>query len=103
VTNLTVDRSSMVRRWVQCSRYPSSHLPKLCVDLHVRGCRCDRHNSALHLICRNIESMGHSMIHEPVIPTKVGRRKPDLVALVDEVAYVVDVTITLDSNDISGP
>ena len=47
--------------------------------------------------------MGHSMIHEPVIPTKVGRRKPDLVALVDEVAYVVDVTITLDSNDISGP
>ena len=43
------------------------------------------------------------MIHEPAIPTKVGKRKPDLVALVDEVAYVVDVTITLDSTDISGP
>lgn len=36
-------------------------------------------------------------------PFESGRRKSDLVAQVDEVAYLVDVSITSDTNDMSCP
>jgi len=60
---------------------------------------CDRHDSVLGLIIEKIESRGHEVIRELSIPTGEGRRKLDLVAQVDSVAHVVDVTITSDCND----
>jgi len=66
--------------------------------------RCDRHDSVLGLIVEKTESRGNVVIREKGIPTAgEGRRKPDLVAQVDGVAHVVDITITLDCNDMSGP
>src|SRR6218665_1606927 len=60
---------------------------------------CDRHDSVLGLIIEKIESRGHEVIRELSIPTGEGRRKLDLVAQVDSVAHVVDVTITSDCNN----
>ena len=104
----SAERSSRGRRtgpvWCDagCNAWGTlAHISQSCARTH--RLRCGRHNSVLDLILKRIESSGHMVIKEPVIPTGVGRRKPDLVALVDDVAYVVDVTITSDCNDMSGP
>lgn len=55
----------------------------------------------LDLAVRKVESKDHPVIHEPTIPTGVGKRKPDLRAQGDGVVCVVDVTITSDCNDIA--
>ena len=78
-----------------------AHTSQSCTKTH--RLRCDRHDSVLGLVIEKIESRGHEVIREPSIPTGEGRRKPDLVAQVDGVAHVVDITITSDCNDMSGP
>lgn len=78
-----------------------AHTSQSCVRTH--RLRCGRHDSVLDLIVKRIEAQGHTVLREPNIPTGVGWRKPDLVAQVDGVAHIVDVTITADCNDMSGP
>ena len=60
--------------------------------------RSARHNSVLDYIITKVEAKGYSVVREPVIPTRVGRRKPDLVAEVDGVILIVDVTILAHCN-----
>ena len=77
------------------------HIFQSCARTHFL--RCDRHDSVLSLIIEKIKSRGHEVIRELNIPTGDERRKPDLEARVNGVAHVVDVTITADCNDMSGP
>lgn len=78
-----------------------AHVSQSCVRTH--RLRCDRHDSILSLIVDRIDANGGDVIRERNIPTDQGVRKPDIVALVKETAYVVDVTITADCGDMSGP
>jgi hypothetical protein len=65
--------------------------------------RCERHNSVLEFIVNRAIAMRHDVVREPVIPTRAGRRKPDLVALVDGSVLVVDVTIVSDQWNLNTP
>src|SRR6218665_2001001 len=65
--------------------------------------RCSRHDSVLDAIIRNIEERGSTVIRVSNILTPLGVRKPDLIALVGETAYVVDVTVTADCTDMTRP
>src|SRR6218665_1108990 len=65
--------------------------------------RCARRNSVLDYIVTKAEANGYSVVREPVIPTRVDRRKPDLVAEVDGVILIVDVTIVADNCNLDRP
>ena len=47
-----------------------------------------------------LEKQGYSSIAEPVIKTRQGIRKPDLVAWKDEQAWVIDGIICSDNADV---
>lgn len=78
-----------------------AHISQSCTRTH--RLRCARHDSVLDYIIAKAEAKEHSVIREPVIPTRAGRRKPDLIAEVDGVILVVDVTIVADHCNLDRP
>ena len=78
-----------------------AHMSQSCMRTH--RLRCERHNSVLEFIVNRAIAMRHDVVREPVIPTRAGRRKPDLVALVDGSVLVVDVTIVSDQWNLNTP
>ncbi len=78
-----------------------AHISQSCTRTHLL--RSARHNSVLDYIVTKAEAKGYNVVREPVIPTRVGRRKPDLVAEVDGVILIVDVTIVADHCNLDSP
>ena len=104
----TLERSTRGRRTVPpmcdagCNSTCSlAHISQSCVRTH--RLRCERHNSVVEFIVSRAIAMRHNAIQEPVIPTRAGRRKPDLVAEVDGSVLVVDVTIVSDQWNLNRP
>ena len=104
----SVERSSRGRRTelAKCEAGCSSvgtlaHISQSCVRTH--RLRCSRHDSVLDVVIHGIEAHGGTVIREPNIPTQHGVRKPDLIAMVGETAYVIDVTITADCSYMKRP
>ena len=98
----TQERSSRGRRIVppmcdaMCNATGSlAHISQSCTMTHLL--RCARHDSVLDFIVTRAVARGHPVVRRPVIPTRVGRRKPDLIALVNGAVLVIDVTIVADS------
>lgn len=54
--------------------------------------RYARHDSVLDFITDKAEAKARSVVREPVILTRAGRRRPDLVAEIDDRVLIVDVT-----------
>src|SRR6218665_1753435 len=95
-------RTELIKCEAGCNSVATlAHISQSCTRTH--RLRCARHDSVLDVVIQGIEVRGGTTIREPNIPTKQGARKPDLVALVGETAYVVDVTITADCSDMQRP
>lgn len=75
-----------------------SHIFKYCIRTH--RLRFDRHNSVLDLIVRKVGSKLKRSLGDP---RDAWKRKPDMMAQVHEVVYLIDVTITTDCTDLRGP
>jgi hypothetical protein len=85
-----------------CNAFGSlAHISQSCARTH--RLRSARHNSVLDYIVAKAEATADSVVREPVINTRVGRRKPDLVAVVDDVVLIIDVTIVADNCNLNRP
>lgn len=83
------------------AQYTLAHLSQSCVRTH--NLRCKRHDSIVDLLVTKRSEMEYMVIKEPTISTCSGTRHPDLVFSAKEVAYVIDVTVTSDNNNMDGP
>ena len=68
----------------------------------VKGLRTKRHDRIVALTAKSLRSRGFTVVEEPVIPTSMGNRKPDIVFFDGDRAGVIDVTIVTDNPD-NGP
>ena len=73
------------------------HISQQCPDMW--GLRVKRHDSVLMMLDKCLCEKGFQTVMEPVIPTSITNRKPDLIVWNEngEAATVIDVQITSDS------
>ena len=64
------------------------------------GARIKRHDRVVDLVRKQLEKKGHTTLTEPIIKTKKGVSKPDLVATKDGVSWVIDGMVTSDVADL---
>ncbi|GBN16315.1 Retrovirus-related Pol polyprotein from type-2 retrotransposable element R2DM [Araneus ventricosus] len=82
-----------------CNRKETlNHISQGCPRTHQR--RIARHNAVSNYIKRGLENRGYIVFDEPIYKTSVGNRKPDLVALKNKIAFVVDSQIVGESVDL---
>jgi hypothetical protein len=67
------------------------HVLQVCPRTH--DIRCTRHNKVAKKLSSFLRQKGHVVHEEPLINTKEGLRKPDIISIRDEVATVIDVQI----------
>ncbi|GBN01335.1 Retrovirus-related Pol polyprotein from type-2 retrotransposable element R2DM [Araneus ventricosus] len=79
-----------------CNRKETlNHISQGCPLTHQR--RIARHNAVSNYIKRGLENRGYTVFDEPIYKTSVGNRKPDLVALKNKTAFVIDSQIVGES------
>ncbi|KAK7871544.1 hypothetical protein R5R35_010346 [Gryllus longicercus] len=69
----------------------AAHVIQNCHRTH--GGRVRRHDAVCHVLAAGLRRAGWSVEEEPVIPTREGNRKPDLVCYKEDMATVVDAQI----------
>ncbi|KAK7869437.1 hypothetical protein R5R35_008165 [Gryllus longicercus] len=68
----------------------AAHVIQNCHRTH--GGRVLRHNAVCHVLAAGLRRAGWS-VEEPVIPTREGNRKPDMVCYKEDTATVIDTQI----------
>lgn len=72
-----------------------NHIVQHCACVH--GLRVQRHNTFVKGLCKSLRNRGYQVHPEPVIPTSLGDRKPDLVAVKGRCAHVLDPIISVEN------
>lgn len=65
------------------------------------GARIDRHNSVASYVANKLKSKGYIVIEEPRLNTVDSLRKPDILALKDGNALILDAQVVSDANDLN--
>ncbi|KAK7870238.1 hypothetical protein R5R35_003507 [Gryllus longicercus] len=69
----------------------AAHVIQNCHRTH--GGMVRRHNTVCHVLAAGLRRKGWSVDEEPLIPTREGNRKPDLVCCKEDIVTVVDAQI----------
>lgn len=69
----------------------NAHVSQAC--WRTNGARIRRHDQVVSDLTKSLVKLGYSVTNEPLIPTDVGFRKPDIIAVKDGRIYVIDPTI----------
>jgi CxxC motif-containing protein len=77
----------------------TNHILQGCHRTH--GSRVERHDSVVKFIKRSLDEKGWATNLEPRLSTSAGIRKPDLIAITENVAVVVDAHIVTDGYNIN--
>lgn len=72
-----------------------NHTVQVCPRTH--GARIERHDAVIKYIKRNLRTKGYEVAVEPRLMTTQGDRKPDLVAVRDRKALIIDAQVVTDS------
>ncbi|CAH8532139.1 unnamed protein product [Schistosoma haematobium] len=72
------------------------HILQHCSCTH--DIRCKRHNDLCKLVAKKLRRLGITFLEEPCVPMETTYCKPDFIIIRDGIAYVMDVTISDDSN-----
>lgn len=76
-----------------------NHVLQHCHRTH--GSRIKRHDAIVKYIARNIPRSGYEVHWEPHYNTRIGLRKPDLVAVLGETAVVVDAQVVSEQTNLA--
>jgi len=77
----------------------AAHVIQGCHRTH--GKRIKRHDVLVHYTARSLKQKGFEVHNEPRLRTTLGLRKPDLIAIKDRKALVVDAQVISDRYDLS--
>lgn len=75
-----------------------NHVLQHCHRTH--GGRVKRHDAVLAYLQRRIKRSGYTVHTEPHIPTAVGIRKPDIVAILGHTGIIVDAQVVSEQTDL---
>lgn len=75
------------------------HISQSCVRTH--RLRCARHNSLVEFMRSLLVKNGNIVLVEPIIVTRHGNRKPDIVSINSDECHILDVTISADVFDMA--
>ena len=75
-----------------------NHIAQHCAIVH--GMRVQRHDLIVKSLAKSFRKRGVLVLKEPVIPTSNGNRKPDLVVIKNNDAYILDPIVSSENNEL---
>lgn len=75
-----------------------NHVLQVCHRTHAE--RISRHNSVVNYVSRTAVRQGYDVSIEPIIETPEGSKKPDIVAIKDNRAIILDAQVVTDARDL---
>ncbi|GBN40510.1 hypothetical protein AVEN_275214-1 [Araneus ventricosus] len=75
-----------------------NHVSQGCPRTYERRMAC--HNAVSKYIKRGLEKRSYIVFEKPAYKTSTGKRKPDLVAISNDVAFVIDSQVVRESVDL---
>ncbi|KAL0098603.1 hypothetical protein PUN28_020559 [Cardiocondyla obscurior] len=76
-----------------------NHILQHCHRTH--AARISRHNAIAAYIARKMPRSGYQVLHEPLIQTANGARKPDLVGIIGRTALIIDAQVVSEQTNLN--